>query len=107
MGIQKVGEKMSLFRRLEILRVVSNPIRFAILLRLATGPKCFSRLAEEVYNEDIYMGRISGKFAYHLSVLRKARLIEPYKGKWRITPLGLKVLRVVDELIGGDSGREP
>ena len=96
-----------MFRRLKILRAVSNPIRFAILLRLATGPKCFSRLAEEVYNEDIYTGRISGKFAYHLSVLKKARLIEPYGGKWRITPLGLRVLRVVDEFIGGDSGREP
>ena len=96
-----------MFRRLKILRAVSNPIRFAILLRLATGPKCFSRLAEEVYNEDIYTGRISGKFAYHLNVLKKVRLIEPYEGKWRITPLGLKVFRIVDEFIGGNSGREP
>ena len=98
---------MRLFRLLRILKALSHPTRYSILLRLATGPKGFSRLAEEVYGEDIGTGRIAGKFAYHLSVLEKARLVERHDGKWRITSLGLRALAVTEELSGGDSGREP
>ena len=97
---------MRLFRLLKMLKALSNPVRYSILLRLATGPKGFSRLAEEIYGEDIEAGRISGKFAYHLNVLRRARLVEPHDGKWRITPLGLRLLKLIEELSGGGSGCE-
>ena len=89
---------MKLFRLLKMLKALSNPVRYSILLRLATGPKGFSRLAEEVYGEDIDTGRITGKFFYHLKVLKKARLIEPHGGKWRITSLGLRALEVVEKI---------
>ena len=93
---------MRLFRLLRILKALSHPARYSILLRLMVGPKGFSRLAEEVYGEDIDTGRIAGKFVYHLNVLEKARLVERHDGKWRITSLGLRALEVVEELSGGD-----
>ena len=93
---------MRLFRLLRILKALSHPTRYATLLRLANGSKGFSRLAEEVYGEDIDTGRIAGKFVYHLNVLRKARLVERHDGKWRITSLGLRALEVMEELSRGD-----
>jgi len=86
------------FRLLKTLKALSNPVRYSILLRLVTGPKGFSRLAEEVYGENVETGRIAGKFVYHLNVLKKARLIEPHDGKWRITSLGLRALEIVEKL---------
>ena len=93
---------MRLFRLLRILKALSHPTRYSILLRLANGSRGFSRLAEEVYGEDIDIGRIAGKFVYHLNVLRKARLVERHDGKWRITSLGLRALEVMEELSRGD-----
>ena len=98
---------MRLFRLLRILKALSHPTRYSILLRLANGSKGFSRLAEEVYGEDIDTGRIAGKFVYHLNVLENARLVERHDGKWRITFLGLRALEIVEELgreHGGDIG---
>ena len=89
---------MRLFRLLRILKALSHPARYSILLRLMAGPRGFSRLAEEVYGENVETGRIAGKFVYHLNVLKKARLIEPHEGKWRITPLGLRALEIVEKL---------
>jgi len=94
-----------LFCLLKTLKALSNPVRYPILLRLIAGPKGFSRLAEEVYGEDVDTGRIAGKFVYHLNVLRNARLIERHDGKWRITSLGLRALEIVEKLgreLGGD-----
>ena len=92
---------MSFFRVTRILKALGHPTRYHIMLVLAQGPKRWSRIAEEVFNDSIYYGRIAGKFQYHMQVLVKTGLIAQKNGMYELTRLGRRALRLAEELSGG------